>query len=599
MEHTATYSPEDNKLRLYPACRLSSEEYERVKAAGFSWAPKQQIFVAPMWTPGREDLLTDMCGEIGDEDTSLVERAAERAERFEEYSDKRAADAERAHAAVAAIADNIPLGQPILVGHHSEKHARKDAERIDSGMRRAVSMWKTSKYWEQRAAGALAHAKYKERPDVRARRIKKLEAEARKTERERVEAQTCLDEWGAPDLTPARAEILANYGRPYMSKCFTLAEYPRGPEASQYEGSVSIWSALTGGIINMEQARGLVLPHCRRVLERCARWAEHYENRITYERAMLDEQGASELLAPKPRPKQLPLCNYRAPEGLNIENIYHRGEMNHYPQVEMTQAEYARINKDHKGTREIGRSHRVRVAMRSRTDADTRRGYRLVCVFITDSKMHEPPAPVEPPPLVARVMPAAVSSYTPPERTKFDDLQDTLKAGVQVVTAPQLFPTPPDLAARMVELSRIEAGARVLEPSAGTGRILAAIRERLNGSAVRTAVEVNGALCDTLRAREEGAEIVHGDFLEQTPDTLGRFDAVLMNPPFKDAADIRHILHAAEFLTPGGTLVAICANGPRQQDKLMPLASYWEDLPAGTFEQSGTNVNTALLIIDN
>jgi hypothetical protein len=45
-----------------------------VKAAGFRWAPKQDLFVAPMWTPAREDLLIELCGEIDDEDTSLVER---------------------------------------------------------------------------------------------------------------------------------------------------------------------------------------------------------------------------------------------------------------------------------------------------------------------------------------------------------------------------------------------------------------------------------------------------------------------------------------------------------------------------------------------
>ena len=39
MEHSATYSPEDNKLRLYPACRLDADEYAKVKAAGFIWAP--------------------------------------------------------------------------------------------------------------------------------------------------------------------------------------------------------------------------------------------------------------------------------------------------------------------------------------------------------------------------------------------------------------------------------------------------------------------------------------------------------------------------------------------------------------------------------
>src|SRR5437764_14776043 len=113
---TATYSPEDNKLRLYSTARLSRDLCDRVKAAGFIWAPRQELFVAPAWTPEREDLLIELCGEIGDEDTSLVDRAEERAERFEDYSDKRAHDANSAAAAVDAIAQGIPMGQPILGG---------------------------------------------------------------------------------------------------------------------------------------------------------------------------------------------------------------------------------------------------------------------------------------------------------------------------------------------------------------------------------------------------------------------------------------------------------------------------------------------------
>jgi hypothetical protein len=38
---------------------------------------------------GREDLLIELCGGIDDEDQSLIERAEERGERFEEYSNKR------------------------------------------------------------------------------------------------------------------------------------------------------------------------------------------------------------------------------------------------------------------------------------------------------------------------------------------------------------------------------------------------------------------------------------------------------------------------------------------------------------------------------
>ncbi len=85
--HKATYSPEDNKLRLYLDFRLSKEEYNTLRAAGFKWAPKQQLFVAPKWTPGREDLLLRVCGEIGDEDKSVAERAKERATRFTGYKE--------------------------------------------------------------------------------------------------------------------------------------------------------------------------------------------------------------------------------------------------------------------------------------------------------------------------------------------------------------------------------------------------------------------------------------------------------------------------------------------------------------------------------
>lgn len=72
--YRATYSPDDNKLRLYTRHRLDEETYARVSAAGFKWAPKQDLFVAPAWTPGREDLLMSLAGDIEDEDSTLFER---------------------------------------------------------------------------------------------------------------------------------------------------------------------------------------------------------------------------------------------------------------------------------------------------------------------------------------------------------------------------------------------------------------------------------------------------------------------------------------------------------------------------------------------
>lgn len=66
-----------------------------------------------------------------------------------------------------------------------------------------------------------------------------------------------------------------------------------------------------------------------------------------------------------------------------------------------------------------------------------------------------------------------------------------------------------------------------------------------------------------------------------------------------DGADIKHIKHAMTFLRPGGRLVALCANGPRQNAQLMPLVEEhggtWEVLPEGSFKSQGTGVNVAML----
>jgi len=168
---TCTYSPEDNKLRLYAQSRLSKELYARVKAAGFAWAPKQELFVAPGWTPARENLLLELCGEIGDEDYSPEERAADRAERFSGYRDKRRAEAH-------SQADRFDAG-PTAFGHQSRTRAERQAARHDRLRGRAVSQWSKAEYWQQRTEGVISHALFKSSPEVRRGRILRLEAELR------------------------------------------------------------------------------------------------------------------------------------------------------------------------------------------------------------------------------------------------------------------------------------------------------------------------------------------------------------------------------------------------------------------------------------
>jgi hypothetical protein len=78
----------------------------------------------------------------------------------------------------------------------------------------------------------------------------------------------------------------------------------------------------------------------------------------------------------------------------------------------------------------------------------------------------------------------------------------------------------------------------------------------------------------------------------------GPFDSVIMNPPFKNGADVRHVLRARALPAPGGRLISIVADGPRQRARLRPLTAAWIDLPAGSLQGEGTTVQAAIVVID-
>lgn len=182
-------------------------------------------------------------------------------------------------------------------------------------------------------------------------------------------------------------------------------------------------------------------------------------------------------------------------------------------------------------------------------------------------------------------------------RDRFARLADPSSAA-RAVSSFNLFQTPEPLADRLVTFARL--GGRVLEPSAGLGRLYRAIRYRSDCPMVL--VDVSPDCCRELYAAIDGdgaAKIVQADFLACDAARLGGlFDGIVMNPPFKMGTDVRHILHATTLLAPGGRLVSLCAAGPRQRQALEPIASQWVDLPAGSFKESGTMVASAIVIID-
>ncbi|RPF30256.1 DUF3560 domain-containing protein [Streptomyces sp. TLI_185] len=122
---------------------------------------------------------------FAEREAARVEAAEERAERFADRSGRAAAASQSARDASDRIGDRFWMGQPILVGHHSEGRARRDQERMHNAMRKSIAEGERSGYWASRAAAANAYECYRKNPGRTLRRIEKLEAERRGVLRER------------------------------------------------------------------------------------------------------------------------------------------------------------------------------------------------------------------------------------------------------------------------------------------------------------------------------------------------------------------------------------------------------------------------------
>jgi len=270
---TATYSAEDNKLRLYPSSRLDAETFERVKAAGFGWAPRQELFVAPKWTPAREDLATELAGEIEPEEMTLAERAEAKAERLDALANKRNREAGQLAARADDLSQAFYMGQPILVGHHSERKARKTQERMHSAMTASNKAEKAANYWLYRAEGVEAFANMKNSPRVRARRIKTLLAELRDLQRAINTAHGALKIW---ESLTTDEQIRHALGR--MDSRATMSGW-------------HTYSDERDGKITAQEARALCMANAERVISGPGRkrWIDHTLNRLAFERSMLGD----------------------------------------------------------------------------------------------------------------------------------------------------------------------------------------------------------------------------------------------------------------------------------------------------------------------
>ncbi|MDP1177658.1 DUF3560 domain-containing protein, partial [Klebsiella pneumoniae] len=78
------------------------------------------------------------------------DRQVQRAGRVSDYSDRRVVESEQARAHVDSLASAGPLGQPIRVGHHTGRRARRHAQKIEHRQKRAVMLFELAENREQR-----------------------------------------------------------------------------------------------------------------------------------------------------------------------------------------------------------------------------------------------------------------------------------------------------------------------------------------------------------------------------------------------------------------------------------------------------------------
>ncbi|MEU7323381.1 ParB/RepB/Spo0J family partition protein [Streptomyces griseoviridis] len=182
--------------------------YEIVQKHGFRWSRTVGIYIrgsrdkeAQHWRiSGAADALRaaghEVTIEIDEDDdrsfteieTEREERAEDRADRFGGRAGRAAASSEARRATARNISRRFEFGQPILVGHHSERGARRDQERIHDNMRKSIEADERAGYWANRAEAAAAYKKHRNDPYRTLRRLEKLRAELRQQRRHHAEA---------------------------------------------------------------------------------------------------------------------------------------------------------------------------------------------------------------------------------------------------------------------------------------------------------------------------------------------------------------------------------------------------------------------------
>lgn len=134
------------------------------------------------WENPTDDILSraDERMSVAEAEEYKANRKLDKADRYEGYADNAASRSEAAYERSRQICDRIPFGQPILVGHHSERGARADQRRIDAAMRKSVNEGEKASYFEGQVSNLRRDATAPRSARFMGNRIKEATAEIRK-----------------------------------------------------------------------------------------------------------------------------------------------------------------------------------------------------------------------------------------------------------------------------------------------------------------------------------------------------------------------------------------------------------------------------------
>lgn len=98
--------------------------------------------------------IDDTYRSVAEVEADAVARQEDRVAALGAKADRSAAAADAAGHRARELADRMPLGQPILVGHHSEARMRKAYENIENASRASVAAYEEAKNAEAKAVAA-------------------------------------------------------------------------------------------------------------------------------------------------------------------------------------------------------------------------------------------------------------------------------------------------------------------------------------------------------------------------------------------------------------------------------------------------------------